>query len=82
MPQRDPTQPCFRPARPDDTEQVAALRAASWRRHYRDADAASFLDGDVRADRQAVRSSRLAAPTGGVTVLAEDDAGASWGSCT
>ena len=73
MTQHDSTQPRFRLAVPDDAEQVAALHATSWRRHYRGAFADSFIDGDVYADRQAVWSSRLAAPTHSVTILAEYD---------
>ncbi|HYH29624.1 MAG TPA: GNAT family N-acetyltransferase [Pseudonocardia sp.] len=64
-----------RPAHAHDAEQVATLHAASWRRHYRGAYAASYLDGDVFADRLAVWSGRLAEPTGSITVLAEDDGG-------
>lgn len=73
--ERDPTAPRFRPARPDDAEQVAALHADSWRRHYRGAYADSYLDGDVHADRREIWSSRLAAPGDSVTVLAEDEEG-------
>ena len=75
MSQRDSAQPRFRAAGPDDAAPVAALHADSWRRHYRGAYADSYLDGDVRGDRLAVWSSRLAAPTGDVTVLAEDGGG-------
>ena len=63
----------FRSAGADDAEQVAALHAASWRRHYRGAYADSFLDGDVAADRRLVWSSRFAAPANTETVLAERD---------
>lgn len=69
------TSPRFRAADPDDAEKVALLHADSWRRHYRAAYADSFLDGDVVADRRSVWSTRLAAPAGSVTVVAEDDAG-------
>lgn len=65
----------FRDARADDAERVAALHAASWRRHYRGAYADSFLDADVLTDRRAVWSARLAEPVHSVTVVAEDDAG-------
>jgi len=58
-----------------DAEGVARLHADSWRRHYRGAYADSFLDGDVVSDRLAVWSSRLAAPVGTETVVAEDGAG-------
>lgn len=71
----EPTSACFRAAGADDAEQVAALHASSWRRHYRGAYADSFLDGAILADRRAVWSARLAAPTGSVTVLAEDSVG-------
>jgi len=65
--------PQFRCAGAADAEQIAALHADSWRRHYRGAYAESFLDGDVVADRRAVWSARLAAPAGTATVLAERD---------
>ena len=65
----------FRAAGPDDAEAVALLHADSWRRHYRGAYADSFLDGDVVANRLAVWSARLASPTGGATLLAENSAG-------
>jgi ribosomal protein S18 acetylase RimI-like enzyme len=65
----------FRDARAGDAEQVAQLHAASWQRHYRGAYADSYLDGDVLADRRAVWASRLADPTGNVTVVAEDSDG-------
>jgi ribosomal protein S18 acetylase RimI-like enzyme len=72
MTQRDPA---VRAAGPDDAEQVAALHADSWRRHYRGAYADAYLDGDVQADRRAIWSSRLAAPADSVTVVAEDEQG-------
>ena len=62
----------FRSANDSDAEQVALLHAESWRRNYRGAYADSFLDGDLAADRLAVWSARLAAPTGAETILAED----------
>ncbi|MEY9856129.1 GNAT superfamily N-acetyltransferase [Catenulispora sp. GAS73] len=65
----------FRQAGVEDAEAVARLHADSWRRHYRGAYADAYLDGDILSDRVRVWSSRLAAPTGTVTVLAEDDAG-------
>ncbi len=61
----------FRPARPDDAESIAALHAASWRRHYRGAYADSFLDGDIDSDRRGVWVARLAAAAMSETVLAE-----------
>jgi GNAT superfamily N-acetyltransferase len=63
----------FRSADARDAEQIAALHADSWRRHYRGAYADSFLDGDVTADRRSVWSARFAAPTNSDTVLAEHD---------
>jgi len=63
----------FRSAGPEDAEQVAALHADSWRRHYRGAYADSFLDGDIETERRAVWLTRLAAPTDTATVLAEDN---------
>ncbi|MFW6690554.1 GNAT family N-acetyltransferase [Streptomyces sp. MAR4 CNX-425] len=53
-------EPRFRAAGAADAAAVAALHAASWRRHYRGAYADAFLDGDVVADREAVWSARLA----------------------
>ncbi len=44
----------LRHAGPEDAEQVAALHADSWRRHYRGAYADSYLDGDVVAERMQV----------------------------
>ena len=61
----------WRSATIDDAERIAALHADSWRRHYRGAYADAFLDGDVVADRRAVWATRLAAPAGTGTVLAE-----------
>lgn len=63
----------FRCATVDDAEPIALLHADSWRRHYRGAYADSFLDGDVVADRRAVWSTRLAAPAGTATTVAEED---------
>lgn len=65
----------FRAAGLDDAANVALLHADSWRRHYRNAYADSFLDGGVVADRRTVWSSRLAAPTNSMTVVAEDVTG-------
>jgi GNAT superfamily N-acetyltransferase len=61
----------FRAADAGDAEQIAVLHTDSWRRHYRGAYADSFLDGDITADRRSVWSSRLAAPAGTTTILAE-----------
>jgi GNAT superfamily N-acetyltransferase len=63
----------IRHASVDDAEQIAALHADSWRRHYRGAYADSFLDGDVEEDRRSVWSARLAAPDNTTTILAEQD---------
>jgi GNAT superfamily N-acetyltransferase len=49
----------FRFADRSDAEDIAALHAESWRRHYRGAYSDAFLDGDVVADRLAVWSERL-----------------------
>jgi ribosomal protein S18 acetylase RimI-like enzyme len=65
----------FRAAGPDDAEAIALLHADSWRRHYRGAYSDSYLAGDVVADRNAVWSSRLAAPARTATVVAEDATG-------
>lgn len=65
------TAPRIRPATVDDAEWIAGLHADSWRRHYRGAYADSYLDGDVEADRRAVWRSRLTAPDGTRTLLAE-----------
>ncbi|MFG2818474.1 GNAT family N-acetyltransferase [Kitasatospora sp. NPDC048365] len=70
-----PATPQFRPARPEDAEQVALLHTDSWRRHYRGAYADAYLDGDILSDRRTVWSARLAAPAGTVTLLAEDPPG-------
>ena len=65
----------FRTAGPEDAIAVAALHAESWRRHYRGAYSASFLDGDVVADREMVWTQRLRTAGGGsYTVLSEGDA--------
>jgi ribosomal protein S18 acetylase RimI-like enzyme len=65
--------PAIRPAGPADAAAIGRLHADSWRRHYRGAYADSYLDGDVEADRAAVWSARLAAPTGTRTFAAVDD---------
>jgi leucine dehydrogenase len=65
----------LRAAGPGDAENMALLHADSWRRHYRGAYSDAFLDGDVVADRRSVWSSRLSAPSGSATVVAEDDTG-------
>ncbi|WP_407563003.1 GNAT family N-acetyltransferase [Streptomyces sp. 184] len=53
-------EPHFRAAGAADAPAIAALHAASWRRHYRGAYSDAFLDGDVVADREAVWAARLA----------------------
>ncbi|WBB61130.1 GNAT family N-acetyltransferase [Streptomyces sp. WMMC500] len=57
-------EPRFRAAEAADAPAVAALHAASWRRHYRGAYADAFLDGDVVADRETVWAARLAGGRG------------------
>ncbi len=63
----------FRSAKADDADEVAALHADSWRRHYRGAYADSFLDGDLDTDRREVWSKRLATQVDTATMLAEYD---------
>jgi ribosomal protein S18 acetylase RimI-like enzyme len=53
----------FREASMHDLEAIATLHAESWRGHYRGAFLDSFLDADVLADRLAVWSMRLTAPS-------------------
>jgi ribosomal protein S18 acetylase RimI-like enzyme len=66
----------LRTATADDAERVALLHADSWRRHYRGAYADAFLDSDdLAANRYHTWSSRLAAPSGTSTILAEDETG-------
>jgi GNAT superfamily N-acetyltransferase len=69
------TAPRFRTARPTDAEAVAALHAASWRRHYRGAFSDTFLDGDILTDRRTVWTTRLTNPGHHTTILAENDTG-------
>lgn len=61
-----------RDATAGDADGIASLHADSWRRHYRGAFSDAFLDGDVLADRLAVWSARMARPTAGCTVVAEE----------
>lgn len=64
----------FRSARASDAPAVAALHADSWRRHYRESYAESFLGGDVLSDRLVVWGERLHQPSSDTsTVLAEVD---------
>jgi GNAT superfamily N-acetyltransferase len=66
----------FRVAGFSDAEDIAALHADSWRRHYRGAYSDGFLDGDVAADRLAVWADRLRTLDPGCsTIVAEDDGG-------
>lgn len=66
----------FRLAGRSDARAVAALHAASWRRHYRGAYSDAFLDGDVAVDRLAVWTDRLGQrDRGSCTILAEDESG-------
>ena len=63
----------FRVAGPEDTAAVAALHAASWRRHYRGILSDAYLDGPIENERLQVWTERLAHPRAGlVTILAED----------
>ena len=62
----------FRAASSGDADQVAALHADSWRRHYRGAYSDEFLDGDVVTDRALVWTERLTArDPAALTTLAE-----------
>ena len=63
----------FSPAGAGDAGRIAALHAASWRRHYRGAYADRYLDGDLLGERGAVWSARLGSPAGTATIIAERD---------
>lgn len=63
----------FRPAAESDADEIAALHADSWRRHYRGAYSDAFLDGEVAANRQAYWTALFAAPSARATILAERD---------
>jgi predicted N-acetyltransferase YhbS len=52
----------LRPATADDATAIAALHAASWRRHYRGAYSDHFLDHEVESERLEVWTERLATP--------------------
>lgn len=71
----DPSAVRFRAACSDDVAAVADLHADSWRRHYRGAYADAFLDGDIRSERRAVWTSRLAETGPTATIVAEDATG-------
>jgi ribosomal protein S18 acetylase RimI-like enzyme len=55
---------------------VAALHAASWRRHYRGAYSDTYLDGDIIADRLAVWAGRMAQPREDQCTIVAEDGGA------
>jgi GNAT superfamily N-acetyltransferase len=62
----------YRAATMEDANEIAALHADSWRRHYRGAYLDSYLDGDVVSDRLVVWTSRLASPQqNSCTVIAD-----------
>jgi GNAT superfamily N-acetyltransferase len=63
----------FNPAGSADADRIGALHADSWRRHYRGAYSDAYLDGNLVSERRTVWTSRLAAPTGTRTILAERD---------
>ena len=63
-----------RPAEARDVEAIAALHADSWRRNYRGAYLASYLDGDVVSDRLRVWRERITRPEASFrTIVAERD---------
>ncbi len=62
----------FRPASPGDAPAVAELHADSWRRHYRSAFSAAFLDRDAAGYLLPLWTERLAEPhPRSRTILAE-----------
>jgi ribosomal protein S18 acetylase RimI-like enzyme len=62
----------FRAAERGDAAAIAALHAASWRRHYRGAFSDAFLDGEVAGFLLDTWTTRLAAPDPlARTILAE-----------
>lgn len=62
----------YRTATRFDADQVAALHADSWRRHYRGVYSDAYLDGDVLADRRAFWTERLSQPAASqFTIVAE-----------
>lgn len=65
----------IRAATAADSNQIAALHAASWRLAYRGALSDKFLAGDVESDRLQLWSSRLAKPLERQIVLVAEEAG-------
>jgi catechol 2,3-dioxygenase-like lactoylglutathione lyase family enzyme len=55
-----------------DGEAIARLHAASWRRHYRGAYSAHYLDSDLETERLRVWGERLQTSSASVTLVAED----------
>lgn len=70
-----PPEIILRNASAQDIAAIAALHADSWRRHYRGAYRDSFLDGDVVADRKAVWTERLTAPSADQFTIVADHSG-------
>jgi ribosomal protein S18 acetylase RimI-like enzyme len=66
----------YRPGTTADTDAIAALHAASWRRVYRGAFTDEFLDGDLGGERRAHWSVRLADPDPALRTVVADDGGA------
>ncbi len=74
----DPSEPAstvrYREATEHDADAIAALHAASWRRHYRGAYLDSYLDGDILPERLATWHTRLRPPRQNqVTICADVD---------
>jgi GNAT superfamily N-acetyltransferase len=64
----------LRHATDDDVEDIAALHADSWRRHYRGAYSDAFLDDEVDEDRRTVWAERFRTRTADeLTILATED---------
>ncbi len=63
--------PLIRRAFAGDTLDIARLHADSWRRHYRGAFSAFYLDGDLDADRLTVWTERLLSQATAITFVAE-----------
>jgi ribosomal protein S18 acetylase RimI-like enzyme len=64
--------PLIRRASAGDTLDIARLHADSWRRHYRGAYSAFYLDGDLDADRLTVWTERLSSQETAMTFVAEE----------